>query len=248
MQSIQTTVSLEGLHNASVHGINTMNQDYPYPNGFNGPSVYEMQNQMDTFMSPTNSSSSTFNTAPVGEMDKVSSVVSMLKGTLERKKLNSHIEKEVLEDDNCNGTFPGQEVKVNANVIQGQRNQIHEKPFTFQEVSPNRAKDCGVVQIIDGSMDLDFEGFVNSTNPLQSSRGSQENSQSESSAAAPVVSNGFDACDGPSNSGQAMSVSETSRKQSRNRSSENGSRAKGIIIHTIKLRIVKQYFKLFQSK
>lgn len=233
MQSTQTT-GLEGTNNASVHGINTINQDYEYTNGSNGPSECEIPNHMNTFMSPSNSSSSTFNTAPVGDMDKVSSVVSMLKGTLERKKLNNQIEKEVLGDDSCNEIFPAQQGIINANFSQGQRNQIHEKPLTFLEASPNQAKDCGVIQMMDGSMDLDLEGFVNSINPIQSSRGSQEPSQSESSAAAPVVSSGFDACDGPSNSGQAISVSETSRKQSRNRISENGSRAKGITIHTIR--------------
>ncbi|EXB49817.1 hypothetical protein L484_006355 [Morus notabilis] len=227
MQTAQTTLGLEGIHNTSMRGICTTNQDYPYPNGFNGP-VSEMPRQMDTFMSPSNSSSSTFNTKPIAEMDKVSSLVSMLKGTLERKKLNNQTEKEVLEHNSYNGVFPAQEVMVSANFIQGQRNQIHERPLTFHEVSPMQVKDGGVMQMIDGSMELELDGFVNSTNPIQLSRVSQEPSQSESSAAAPVLSSGFDACDGPSNSSQAISVSESSRKQSRNRSSENGSRAKGI--------------------
>jgi hypothetical protein len=78
-------------------------------------------------------------------------------------------------------------------------------------------------------MDLDFEGFVNTINPIQLGTVSREPSQSESSAAAPVVSSGFDACDGPSNSSQTLSVCECSRKQVGNgRSSENGSRAKGV--------------------
>lgn len=230
MQTAQTTVGVEGVQNTSVHGSGAMNQYFPYPNGFNGPSMSEIPSQMDTFMSPSNSSSLTFNTPPVAEMDKVSSVVSMLKGTLERKKINNQTEKEVLEDRNCNGAFPTQEVMVSANFIQGQRNQIHEKPLTFQEISPMQFKDCGVIQMIDASMDLELDDFVNSTNPIQSSRVSQEPSQSESSAAAPVVSSGFDACDGPSNSSQARSVSKSSRKQSRNGSSENGSRAKGITL------------------
>ncbi|KAF4378548.1 hypothetical protein F8388_022369 [Cannabis sativa] len=225
-QSFQSTVGLEVLHHASAQGINTMDQYYP--NGFIGSSACEIPNQMDTFMSPSNSSSSTFNNPPVGEIDKVTSVVNMLKGTLERKKLNNHIEKEIVEDDSCNEIFPAREFTFNVNFSQEQRNQINEKPFNFHDVSPDQVKDFGVVQIIDGSMNLDLEGFVNSTNPIQSSRGSQEPSQSESSQAAPVISSGFDACDGPSNSGQAISVSETSRKQSTNRSSENGSRAKDI--------------------
>ncbi|KAK3037608.1 hypothetical protein RJ639_030385 [Escallonia herrerae] len=49
-----------------------------------------------TFMSPYNASSSTFTTAQV--VNTVSSGVSMLKGTLERKKLSNQVEKESVED------------------------------------------------------------------------------------------------------------------------------------------------------
>ena len=239
-------VGPEGLQNASARGINTenqeyayphgfintVNQDYAYPNGLNSPSICEMPSQMETFMSPSNSSSSTFNAAPMmGEMDKVSSVVSMLKGTLERKKLNSQIENEVLEDESSNGIFPSREAMFNASFNQ----PLHEKHLTFQEVSPIQVKDCGVVQMIDGSMDHDLEGFVNSVTPIQSGRVSQEPSQSESSAAAPVLSSGFEACDGPTNSGQTISVSESSRKQSR-KSPENGSRAKGTLFEQLDIR------------
>ncbi|PQQ13326.1 hypothetical protein Pyn_05470 [Prunus yedoensis var. nudiflora] len=71
-----------------------------------------------------------------------------------------------------------------------------------------------------------MEGFVNLRNPNPLSRNSQEPSQSESSAAAPVVSSGFDACDGPSNSSQTLNICESSMKRAGNRSSENGSRSK----------------------
>lgn len=223
MQNFQTPAGFEGMHTASANGINT------YSNVFNDPVLCEMPNQLDTFMSPSNSSSSMFNVQLMNDMDKVSSVVSMLKGTLERKKLSNQIEKEVVEDDNSNANFPAQEVMVNTTFDQAQRNQVHEKPLTFYEVSPVQVKDHGVLQTADGSMDLELEGFINS-NPIQTSRISQEPSQSESSAAAPVVSCGVDACDGPSNSGQTLSVCESSRKQTR-RSTETGSRAKGI--HTI---------------
>ncbi|XP_015897350.3 protein CYCLOPS [Ziziphus jujuba] len=226
MQNVQTPVGLEGLHDISANGANAMKQEFAYSNVFSDPSMCEMPNQLDTFMSPSNSSSSTFNTQP-NDMDKISSVVSMLKGTLERKKRSNQIEKEVLEDDSSNGLFPIPEVIVNTNFHQAQRNQIHEKPPTFYEVSPLQIKDHGVIHTVDGSMDLELEGFVNS-NPIQSSRVSQEPSQSESSAAAPVVSSGIDACDGPSNSSQTLGACESSRKQTRNRRTETGSRAKDI--------------------
>nr|QJD20785.1 transcription factor [Ceanothus thyrsiflorus] len=227
MQNVQTPVGLESLHNTSANGVNAMKQEFAYANVFSDPSMCEMPNQLDTFMSLSNSSSSTFNTQPMNDMDKVSSVVSMLKGTLERKKLSNQIEKEVLEDDNSNGLFPIQEVIVNTTFNQAQRNQIHEKPLTFYEVSPLQVKDHGVIQTVDVSMDFELEGFVN-PNPIQSSRVSQEPSQSESSAAAPVVSSGIDACDGPSNSSQTLGVCESSRKQTRNGSTETGSRANDI--------------------
>ena len=78
-------------------------------------------------------------------------------------------------------------------------------------------------------MDLEFEGFANTFNSIHLSTVSREPSQSESSAAAPVASSGLGACDGPSNSSQTLSFCESSRKQVGNgRSSENGSRAKGV--------------------
>ncbi|KAL5550817.1 hypothetical protein UlMin_000993 [Ulmus minor] len=228
MQNSHIPVGLEGLHNTSGIGDSTTIQEYVYPNGFNGASsMYETPNQLNTFMSPSNSSSSTFNNPPVAETDKVSSVVSMLKGTLERKKLNNLMDREVLEDDSCNGMFPTQEVMINTDFNQGQQNQVHEKHTNFQELSHFQVKNYGVIQRIEGSMDLELEGFVNPTNPIQTSRASQEPSQSESSAAAPVVSSGFDGCDGPSNSSQALSACGSSRKQPR-KNAQNGSRAKDI--------------------
>lgn len=223
MHNFQTPAGFEGMHTGSANGINT------YSNVFNDPTLCEMPTQLDTFMSPSNSSSSTFNAQPMNDMDRVSSVVSMLKGTLERKKLSNQIEKEVVEDDNSNVNFPAQEVMVNTTFNQTQMNQVHENPLTFYELSPVEVNNDDVLQTAEGSMDLELEGFINS-NPIQPSRVSQEPSQSESSAAAPVVSYGVDACDGPSNSGQTISVCESSRKQTR-RSTETAPRAKGI--HTI---------------
>lgn len=228
MQSTQSSLGMEAMNNASEHGMNTMKQEFTNPNGFGDVSMCEMPNQLTTFMSPSNSSSSTFNTPQMGNVDKVSSVVSMLKGTLERKKLSNQIEKEAVEDSSI-GYYGAPEVVVNATLGQGQGNSIPKSSGTFQEVSPVQVKDHGDFQIIEGSMDLDLEGFVAPLNPIQMSTVSQEPSQSESSAAAPVISAGFDACDGPSNSGQTLSVCESSRKQVGNgRNSENDSRAKEI--------------------
>ncbi|KAA8521265.1 hypothetical protein F0562_011898 [Nyssa sinensis] len=228
MQNSQTPLGLEDMHNVSGHGVNTLKQEFANPNGFGDISMCEIPNQFSTFMSPSNSSSSTFNTPQVDSIDKISSVVSMLKGTLERKKLNNRIEKGVVEDSSL-GFYSAQEVLGSTNLNQGPGNHIHDVPITFQDVSPFQVKDPGVLPTIEGSLDTELEGFVTPTNLMQMNTASREASQSESSAAAPVVSTGFDACDGPSNSGQTLSICESSRRQVGNgKSSENGSRPKDI--------------------
>lgn len=220
MQTAQTTIGLEAMHNASALGANKLKEEFENPNGFTELPMSEIPDQMRTFMSPSNSSSSTFNTPQTGNIDNVSSVVSMLKGTLERKKLSNQIEKETFEEFS-NGLYRAQEFS------NGHGNHIHEMQGTLQELSAGQVKDPGVLQMIQGSFDLDLEGFVNPTNTNQLSTFSREPSQSESSAAAPVVSSGFDTCDGPSNSSQTVSICESSRRQVGNgKSSENGSRAK----------------------
>ncbi|XP_040990664.1 protein CYCLOPS-like isoform X1 [Juglans microcarpa x Juglans regia] len=237
MQSAQTTMGMEVMQNASGHSINTLKQEFSNSNCFNDFSTCEIPNQVGRFMSPSNSSSSTFTTPRMADIDKVSSVVSMLKGTLERKKLSNQIEKEAVMDSSL-GIYHGHDIVVNSSFDQGQNNHLNEIPRTFQEASHVQVKDSGILLAVEESIDLDMEGFVNPTNQMQLSRASQEPSQSESSAAAPVVSSGLDACDGPSNSSQTLSICESSRKQVGNsRSSENGTKAKEIrerIIDTLK--------------
>lgn len=218
MQNAQTSLGMEDALNSYGNGVNKMKVELSDPNGFNDIPMCEIPNQLGTFMSPSNSSSSTFNAPQTGNVDKVSSVVSMLKGTLERKKLSNQIEKEAGEDSS---------IMPNSTFNQGQGNLFHEIPGAFAEVSLGQVTNTGVVQVVQGPMDLDLEGFVNPTNTIQMSTVSREASQSESSAAAPVVSSGFDACDGPSNSSQTLSICESSKKQVGNgRSSENGCKSK----------------------
>lgn len=227
MQHTQKNTGMEVMQNASGHGVMDFNQEFGNPNGFSDPPMHDTANQLGTFMSPTNSSSSTLNTPQISSRDKVSSVVNMLKGTLERKKLGNQIEKEIV-GDSSNALYHSQGINSTSDKRRG--NGIHEiPPGSFQEISPGQVKDPEFSQAVRVPMDLDFEGFVNSTNPFQLSTVSWEPSPSESSAATPVVSSAFDACDGPSNSSQTLSICETSRKQVGNgRGSENGCRAKDV--------------------
>lgn len=220
MQNAQTSLGMEAVLNPYGNGVNKMKEELPDPNGFNDITMSEIPNQLGTFMSPSNSSSSTFNALQTGNVDKVSSVVSMLKGTLERKKLGNQIEKEAVKDSFIvpNGTFN-----------QGQGNHFHEIPGGFADLPLGQVTNPGVVQAVQGPMDLDLEAFVNPINTIQLSAVSREASQSESSAAAPVISSGLDACDGPSNSSQTLSICESTKKQAGNNwNSENGSKSKGM--------------------
>ncbi|KAF6146277.1 hypothetical protein GIB67_011749 [Kingdonia uniflora] len=157
-------------------------------------------------MSPSNSSTSPFNTP----IDAVSSVVSMLKGALERKKVGTNVDTEFV-------FYNAQEVLPNTSTDQLMNDNC--KP-------PFQLKDSKTLQMFNGAMEVDIEDFVDRTNMIQLSAVSQEPSQSESSAAPPILSTAFEVCDGPINSGQNPSVSESSRKQVGNGSLEHGSKTK----------------------
>ncbi|XAR70728.1 hypothetical protein NMG60_11027697 [Bertholletia excelsa] len=216
MQNSQTPLGVE-----AIHGVNNLKQEYENPNGFSDVSMCEIASQYNPFLSPTNSSSSTFNAPPMDNIDKVSSVVSMLKGTLERKRLTNQIERGAVDHSSL-GLYGAQEFQGDTSLNRGQGNYIHETKRTYQDVSYVQVSDPGILQVVE-EINVDLEGFVNPANPIQMNILSQEPSQSESSAAAL----GFDVCDGASNSGQTMSTS--SMKQLENvRSSENGSTAKDI--------------------
>ncbi|WCJ20604.1 Protein CYCLOPS [Euphorbia peplus] len=179
----------------------------------NGPSNLK-QGFVDSIHEIGGSFMSTLNPAQqMGDGDQVSSVVSMLKGTLERKKLGNgnQIEKENAQVS-YNVVYDAQ-VSFNA-AYDAQAQQVmmnssfdQEKAQTSQEISSSQANDA----------EMDLEGFVSPTNPIhQLTTFSREASQSESSAAAPVVSSGFDACDGPSISSQTLSVTEKHLENNKN--------------------------------
>ncbi|KAG7015793.1 hypothetical protein SDJN02_23431 [Cucurbita argyrosperma subsp. argyrosperma] len=219
-QSNQSSFGIQSIYDLSGHA---MKLDVAYSQGFNDLSTCEVPNQPVTFASPSNSSASTFNASNMYDVDKISSVVNMLKDTIERKKLNNQIDKEALEDSS-NAHFCAQETIGHSSFNRSSNNYLHQTPNYLLEVSPVQVKDNRILETVGLSTDIDFKAFVNPVNPVnpvQSGRVSQEPSQSESSAAAAVVSSGFEAYDGPSNSNQTHSNSESSRKQV-----ENGSRSK----------------------
>lgn len=247
LQTSQPSVAMETMSNISENGINNFKQEYTNPNGFNNVSLAEMPNQVNTFMSPSNSSSSDFNTPQGVNVDNISSVVTMLKGTLERKRLGNSVEKEAV-DDSSFGCY-GSEVVLGNTGLNQERNQVHEMQGTFYDLSAVQITEAGIMQTVEGSFGFGLEGMIPPTNVIQMSTMSREPSQSESSAAAPVFSTGFEVCDGPSTSGQAPTACESSRKQvDHARSSEYGSRVKVEQGDPTKKRRVERSRKMAEAK
>ncbi|KAJ8555233.1 hypothetical protein K7X08_012729 [Anisodus acutangulus] len=208
MQNSQSSLARETLHSIPGNAANNF-KEASEPTGYTDMSMCEITNQPNTFISPSNSSSSTFETQQVDGADNISSVVSMLKGTLERKKLtNYHTAREAIEE-NMLGYYGNQEVFCNSGMNQHPGNHISENQQTYQDASVVQVRDTGILQTAQGSLDVVLE--------------------SESSVAAPIISIGFDTCDGLSNASQALNVHEGSRNQvGYARSSENGSTARDI--------------------
>lgn len=224
MQNFQTSIGIEATRDAAGLDTTRLKQTLATTSNFCDVSMAENTTQLDAFMSPSNSSTSPFS-MPVPTVDSVSSVVSMLKGTLERKKLCNQIDKEPVEGSSFEIRC-SQEVPTDLSFNQGPPNHNFDPPGTFQAVSPMQEKDGETLHGIHEPIELDFEGLISPVNPMQISIVSREPSQSESSAAAPVLSTGFDVCDGPSVSGQTPSVSESSRKQVGHGNLEYSSKAK----------------------
>ncbi|KAL0447695.1 UNVERIFIED_CONTAM: protein CYCLOPS [Sesamum latifolium] len=189
---------------------NNYKQEPADANGFNDISTYENPIRFNPFTSPSNSASSTFDNPQVGDLDKISSVVSMLKGTLERKKLVHQVGKEVIDDSSLDYYSPGEVVLGSTSLNQGQQIHAYENQGTFQDLSTLGVTETRVLQTIEESL---MEGIMGPQNPTQMSTISREPSQSESSAAPPVVSNGFDMSDDSYFSAQAPTVCESSRNQ-----------------------------------
>ncbi|KAG6397185.1 hypothetical protein SASPL_143350 [Salvia splendens] len=209
MQNSQTPIGLEAMiqqqENTHFNFYNNMSTIYENATHFNTSS---------SFMSPSISSFSTFNNPQMGHEDKISSVVSMLKGTLESKK----VEREAVE-----GTYYDSGA---AQVLShGCFNQeLFENQGTFGDVSLLGDDETRVLQTIEESLMEGIMGPLNQTSTL-----SREPSQSESCVAAPMASGGVDVYDDLCISAQAPSVCESSRHiMGTRRSPEDSSRSRDV--------------------
>ncbi|XP_020582052.1 uncharacterized protein LOC110025752 isoform X2 [Phalaenopsis equestris] len=199
MQSSQMATLPPASDNIPAYNSTKVKQEFTNSANFCDIPMAEMPNQIHSFMSPSTSSTS-FNTPPRATTgDNVSSVVSMLKGTLERKRLNSKVEKETAELSSSN-LFSSQETMPNITS-----NQVTGPATSFHMVSPMQVTGLGNLARVEKSLELSIEGFLTQANQTHMEVASQEPSLSESSTAAPEPSTGFDACDGPAHSGHTIS-------------------------------------------
>ncbi|KAI3961516.1 hypothetical protein MKX01_001252 [Papaver californicum] len=224
MQNCRSSNGTEATHHtAPEHGFSRMRPEYATTSSFSD--VHEIPSQPRTFMSPSTSTTSPFSNAPMLPVDAVSSVVSMLKGTLERKKLINQMEIETIKSSQfrCHRSH---EVNRHPSFDQGQMvHHILEPQPTCKGVSGVQAEGPDKPRTFEGTIDIDLDGGFPPPIPIQMGYVCQEPSQSESSAAAPGISTGFEVCDG-STSGQTPSGCQSLMKQVANGSLENGSRAK----------------------
>ncbi|CAN0840729.1 Protein CYCLOPS [Linum grandiflorum] len=214
--------------NGSANDEGGLRHEFSNQSRLGDPSLHDVANQMGTFMSPSNSSSSTFNTPQSGNVDNVSSVVNMLKGTLERKKLGNQTSMGTMED-NSNAIYQhGYTREVTMNPRFEEENQGLD---SLQELASAIAKNPVNTSFLETTtvqqvMNFEMEGFANPVNSIQMNTVSREPSPSESSAAAPVVSSRFDGYDGASHSSQ--NVTSGSSKKAVANGSEQGGKARDI--------------------
>lgn len=205
MQNSQMQTIAESQTKIPVLGVEVKQQ---ITNEFRDISMVETASQLQPFMSPSNSATSPFDTLPMATVDSVSSVVSMLKGSLEKKRFGRQVVSE-----NCEGTpyvFSNVQPEGNLSFNQEATNQICWPTNTFQFASSIQEPNSINLQV-EKSLEPNMDAYVTQANQFQISTLSQEPSQSGSSTAVPTFSTGFDPCDDIANSAQTIAC-EISKK------------------------------------
>lgn len=196
MQSSQMQAITESQDNTTIQGVEKGTTKLL--NEFCDVSVVKTGTQVQTFMSPSNSATSPFDTPPVATVDPVSSVVSLLKGSLEKKRLARQVNaSEILKDT----SFVISNIQPEVNLICNQniQNEIYWPANKFHLVSSIQEQNSmnSKLEIL---LEPNTEEFVTSANQFRTATVSEEPSQSGSSMAVAAFSIGFDACDDLANS------------------------------------------------
>ncbi|WOK98324.1 hypothetical protein Cni_G07035 [Canna indica] len=207
MQNSQMQAIAEVQNDPTVFGVDKVTEKLT--SEFCDISMIETANQLQTFLSPSNSATSPFDTAQIGTVDTISSVVSMLKGSLERKRLGKQVDPENLEGNSYG--FSNLQPEGNLIFNQDTTNQIYWPTNTFQLVSTIKEQNLRNSNV-ENTLEPNIEAFATPANQFLTGTISQEPSQSGSSTAVPTFSAGFEACDDLANSAQTVFVCESSKK------------------------------------
>ncbi|AQK80026.1 CYCLOPS [Zea mays] len=187
----------------SIEAINQLKQDFTTTT--NSIPMSNTPVQTPNFASPSSSSTSHLDNPHMAAQDTVTSVVSMLKDTLERKKLGSHANK----DTSVGHPFGFYDTQ------QFQQNILGGTDF-FPIMTTAQAQDSLMLPKVERPMEPNNGSFVPSTNQVWFGAASREPSHSGSSTAMTTYSAGFEMCDELPPAGQAMSICESSRKNAAN--------------------------------
>ncbi|PWZ18191.1 hypothetical protein Zm00014a_021543 [Zea mays] len=198
MQTNMTPITI-----GSIEAINQLKQDFTTTT--NSIPMSNTPVQTPNFASPSSSSTSHLDNPHMAAQDTVTSVVSMLKDTLERKKLGSHANK----DTSVGHPFGFYDTQ------QFQQNILGGTDF-FPIMTTAQAQDSLMLPKVDRPMEPNNGSFVPSTNQVWFGAASREPSHSGSSTAMTTYSAGFEMCDELPPAGQAMSICESSRKNAAN--------------------------------
>ncbi|KAH0463234.1 hypothetical protein IEQ34_007816 [Dendrobium chrysotoxum] len=242
MQDSQVKVIPQPPHNMPTHGIHRFQQNFTDMSNFCNNPMAEIPNQLQNIMSPSKLSTSSFN-PPIATADMISSVVNMLKGTLEPKKIDRNVDEETVEGRSYD-MLTSQDAACSGSSIQG----VGDETTVLHILSPVHVPAPGSFATLEKSLELSVKGYPTEANHIQMSTMSREPSQSDSSTAAPALSTGFEVCDGTAQSKPAFSTCSYSGKQVGYGSLELESRDKVGKEDSTKKRRVERSRKMAEAK
>ncbi|KAF0902450.1 hypothetical protein E2562_016277 [Oryza meyeriana var. granulata] len=210
MQSNMQPITTETIETA-----NKLRQDLTNTSTANSTPMNNTPNQIPTFVSPSSSSTSPLDNPHMVAQDTITSVVSMLKDTLERKKLSSHA-----NGDNSSGISFGfyDTQHFQQNILGG--------TDIFPLVTTSQIQDSVMLPKVERPTEPCSGNFVAPANQVWLGAASREPSQSGSSTAIAAHSAGFEVCDDLPPMGQAMTVCESTRTNAANGTADCRSKGK----------------------
>lgn len=215
MQSNMPPITTETIETA-----NKLRQDLTNASTVNSAPMSNTPSQTPTFVSPSSSSTSPLDNPHIVAQDTITSVVSMLKDTLERKKLSSHANGDTSSGISF-GFYDSQHFQQN--ILGG--------TDIFPLVTTSQIQDSVMLPKVERPTEQGSGNFVAPANQVWLGAASREPSQSGSSTAIPAHSAGFEVCDDLPPIWQAMTVCESTRTNAANGNGTADCRSKGKGIH-----------------